>query len=48
MFIWVYTYVGCHSLNELYKGKEKDCSPHYFTDVLTQIKSNYAIFAWWT
>lgn len=33
MFIWVYTYVGRHSLNELYKGKEKDCSPHYFTDV---------------
>lgn len=37
MFIWVYTYVGCHSLNELYKGKEKDCSPHYFTDVLHKL-----------
>ena len=27
MFIWVYTYVGCHSLNELYKGKEKTDNP---------------------
>lgn len=48
MFVWVYTYVGCHSLNELYKGKEKRLLTPLLYRRLTQIKSNYAIFAWWT